>query len=213
MTFYQYIFRCNLIPSKLTFHSLSTNFLNNGNKDISDIDFKIESEGKLISIKTNKLMDVEDNLKYVFFDKKYNKEIEIYFIKKDLIPLEKYENGQIVNISGIIEYYINSRIFNKKLCPFFNGRFVTEYNGVKTNFREFLKNDIENTCGVKILEFKNENFQRLLTEVLTKKITLHNMIRFDLPVEITNLEKFNSLQFKSIFRKKSYGLGNIRIYK
>lgn len=201
MNYYKYTFFCERIPNRMTMHSLVTHFLQT--KENNKANYNVFKIGKNVIIQT----DINKN--NVDFNIKLNNEKKENFqcklVKKEEVELEKYKENEVVNITGLIEYGINTTGQKGKQCPFFNGKFENSY------LRNKFKENIEKNLGCIVISMERENFTRLTSEVLNDKIQFNNLIQLNLKVKIENEEIFNTIPFNSFFQKKSYGFGKIRV--
>lgn len=201
MTYNEYVFISEIIPTRLTLHSIVSLFYE---KETNGKDFRIESKGNFIYLKTKDDIEIKDKI-IKLVNKSNNKEFICKFINKNIIKNEKIKNGDNVIISGLIEYGVHLAESGKKECPFLNGKFLS-----KEKKNSFLKS-IENSCGIKIEKISNKNFFRSNQEILSHKIQLKNLININISGIVVDNEKTNRLKYGSIFQRKSYGLGNMNI--
>ena len=198
MTYFEYIFHCKKLPTRLTLHSIASHFFET--KDLSKFNFKVFQEGKLVKILTDHQVEKEFSVELT--DKKgVPFECKLFKVKEH--DAETYEKGDEVTISGIIEYGMN--IGTGKRCPIFLGKFKDE--SLRTHF----KSHIENILGVKIPDMSRDYFSRLESEIADDHIHFNNLLDMDLPVIVENPVLFNQVSFKSFFQKKSYGFGNLEV--
>jgi hypothetical protein len=198
MTYYEYIFQCEKIPTKRTLHSLVTNFFIK--KELNDINYKVQQEGRLIKIFTDVFF--EGDFSIDFFDKKARK-FNCKLYKKNIKKTSEYKVNEEFIISGNIEYGINITGKKGKKCPIHLGRFENK------DLQEKFKINIERQLGVKIESMKNIYFNRMPSEILENHIQFNNIINISLPIIVFDSEKFKRIEFTSFFQKKSYGFGNI----
>jgi len=200
--FYEYQFFSEKLATRLTLHSLVTNFL--GKENLSDKKFNVSSEAKLIKIKTDIDIDVEDGFSVRFFNEK-GVPFNVKLVKKTECFSKKYSVGDVITITGVIEYAVNITKGRKK-CPFFLGRFES------VELRNKFKEHLEKTLGVSVKNMENIFFDRNQSEILSEKIQLNNVISLTLPVTVVDPEKVSDMEFQSFFQKKSYGLGNLSVF-
>ncbi len=201
MKYFKYTFLCQKIPTRLTMHSIVTHFI--GKNKIIDTHFKVEKNGKLIVIKTDFeyngndfKIELQDRNGYNFICKLKNKE--------ELI-IKKYSNGDTVNINGLVEYGVNITGKKGKSCPFFKGKFNSD------ELRNKFKSNIERSLGVKVSSMSRDNFSRLESEIASDKIQFNNIIEMDLNITVEDEKLFNTLHYRSVFQKKTYGFGNLNL--
>lgn len=195
-TIYKYEFKLNKIPSRLTMHSLFRWFTDGKEVD----NFKIYSDGYIITIISDFNFDGNFNLE---LKDQNGKCINVDLIKKSEFKDEKkVKNGDVVKIMGVADIAIKNTKTGVIKCPFFKGKFES------LELRNKFKEKIENAFGVKVIEMRNTSFNRRPIEILSKKIRLNNLIDFSLSVEVVDAELFNKINYKSYFKKKTYGLGN-----
>lgn len=200
MKYYEYTFHCGKLPSRLTIHAILTHFF--GKDELEHINFKSFKEGRLIKIVSDKFIDKKFEIE--LFNKKSEKFI-VTLIKTEELDSVKYNEGQKVTLSGIIEYGMNITGKKGKKCPVFMGRFESK------DMQEKFKETIENNFGVKIIEMNNVFFTRNISEQLTSRIQINNIIEINLPVIVVNPELLEQSNYKSYFQKRSFGFGNIEI--
>lgn len=199
---YEYKFISEVVPNRQTLHSVVTHFF--GKKESQDINFKIFKEGKLIKLISD--FNVKGNFELELVTEKGKKFKCIFFDKKEK-EIKFYKKNEIILLNGIIEYGINITNTKKKKCPFFLGRFED------VKLRNKFKEKIENDLGIYIPSIKNTYFNRLQSEILSKHIQFNNIIElYNLPSEVVDENKFNKIEFKSFFQKKSYGFGNLEAF-
>lgn len=215
------VFICNKTPNRLTCHSLFRKI--SGLKEIEE--FKVELAGKFINIFINQNDIYELNKEYVFFDKKTRENIVCKLVKVDDLNLFYFENNDFVNIIGTVSYAIK---FNngKKQCPInFKGEFdyrkLNEQN--KNTFIKFLNNNIGIDFNSNILlnktdrlldysPFSREFLDESDIEKSKEKLFL-NVFSFNFQSTVKNKDVLNKLAIKSIGKDKSYGFGNLSIFK
>ncbi|HCJ8469711.1 TPA: hypothetical protein NV714_003519 [Escherichia coli] len=212
----------NKMPTPEILHSLYTSirFLNVKVDNIRE-DFKIWNDGRSIFI----IMD-EDKIEnktnlFTFGD------IKIKLLKQVPLYVTSFQKGDIVDISGIISYAVkhfkglNKEILGKPVesCPInMEGKFKP---GLKQKFLNYL----EEQTGLKFTEMAEDKqrlrFERLFTDEKEiynktgnrKKVFFKNIILISGVLEVIDAQKVNSLSYKMIGKKKSYGLGGISIEK
>lgn len=200
MNYYEYVFHCRRVPSKLTQHAIATHFF--GTKDLSEIDFRVEQEGKLVKIRTD--MKIDNS-----FEKEFHTKKGTAFIVKSLRTVEheihEYKQGDKVLVSGVIEYGRNAKDVKGKRCPVHLGKFNS--NQARLSF----KNHIEIQLGVEVPEMQRTSFSRLASMIEDDHIQFNNVIDMDLNVVVVDPAIFNKIAYKSFFQKKSYGFGNLEV--
>lgn len=185
-------------------------------------DFKIWNDGRSIFI----IMD---------FDKIENKK-DLFVFGGTKVKLLKqvpfssntyFKEGDIVDISGVISYAVkhfknlNNEILGKPVesCPInMEGKFKL---GLKQKFLNYL----EDQTGLKFTTMAEDKqrlrFERLFTDEKEiynkrgnkKKVFFKNIILISGVLEVVDAQKVNSLSYKMIGKKKSYGFGGISIEK
>ena len=200
MKYFKYTFLCQKIPTRLTMHSIVSHFI--GKDNIVDTYFKVEKNGKLITIKTK--FEYNGDFKIELQDRNGRKFI-CELKNKEEVTLKEYKSGEVVNIHGLVEYGVNITGSKGKRCPFFKGKFNSD------DLRNKFKSNIERSLGVKVDSMSRDNFSRLESEIASEKIQFNNIIEMDLNVIVVDTEIFNTLQYRSVFQKKTYGFGNLNI--
>lgn len=209
-------FISNKVIDSYILHSLYTTIRFKENK-ISNLkeDFKVWKEGKniFIILEENKI----ENKKELY---EFNNGIKIKFLKKESISKTNFELGDWVRIEGIFSYaYKSTKDKNKEICPIdFKGNFNNIKN--KEQFCYYLTNktgadffksiDSKDRVAIKrlfledigLLERKNET-----------KVLMKNLIMINAVVEVVDQEVVNFLNYSSIGKKRSYGLGNMSVTK
>jgi len=205
--YYEYLIFSEIMPTRLTLHSVVSHFF--GTKDLSKIKYRVEMEANIIRIKTDKFLEGDFEIELVNLK---NKKFKCKLFKVNECKNIDFKEDSYT-VCGIIEYGVNSLAPIKesvkrvrcKRCPIHLGKFQ---GGLEKIFKE----NIEKKMGVKVIEMTNTSFNRMPSEELLKdKVQLNNLIYMNLKVKVVNKDLFNELQYKSIFQKKSYGLGNINI--
>jgi hypothetical protein len=203
MIYYEYVFYCEKIPTRLTMHSIVTHFLET--KGDNNVDCRVEKNGKLVSVKTNKKIDKE-NYSINLFDKNGN-EFKAVLKERKEHECTSYKKGQKINVSGLIEYGVNLTNKKGKKCPFYMGKFEN------SDLRDKFKISLERNLGVKVNSMSREFFSRLQSERMDKHIQFNNMIELNIDVFVEDEVLFNSINYRSVFQKKTYGFGNLSIYE
>ncbi len=200
MRYYEYIFQCGKLPTKHTLHSLVTNFF--GKKDLSNINYKVYQEGRIIKIMSDQSVDNDFTIE--LFNKS-GKKFTCVLHQKNEKETAVYTKGQEVMLSGTIEYGINQTNKKGKKCPIFLGKFESQ------ELKDLFKQNIERSFGVKVESMRNTFFNRQPSEFLENHIQFNNVINVAIPVVVENVSVFEKIEFNSYFQKKSYGFGCIRV--
>lgn len=204
--YYEYLIFCEIRPTRLTLHSVVTYFFNT--KDLTNLKYKVEIDKEIIRLKTNIEIRKEFSINLVTLRKeKFNCSL-IHTIKHEMEYFEEEE----YTVSGLIEYGVDliSEKDKKKRkrikhCPIKNTDF-------QDNLEVHFKKNIEKQLGVEVIDMKAYNFKRHPSQrLLANRIRLDNLMDMNIRVKVVDKELFNELQFKSVFQKKSYGLGNLII--
>lgn len=209
------------MPTPEILHNLYTNIrFSKDKEDNLNEEFKIWQDGRTIFI----IMDedkIQNNASNFVF-----KNIKIKLLRTVKFNPSDFIKGDVVSLSGVINYaYKHYKDENgvvlkkaKESCPVnMKGTFKS---GLKISFLEYL----ESMTG---LGFKNMTgdkerlrFERLFRDekdiyqnVIGKKIMIKNLIRVSGLLEVIDENKANTLSYKMIGKKRSYGFGNITVEK
>lgn len=205
--------------SEKTLHSLYTTirFLNDKVSNLEE-DFKIWNEGRSIFI----IMDENkiENLKNEFAFRNKGKDIKIKFVSKEKFILPSIKEDDIVTISGTLcytyKYYNEDKIV--EVCPInINGKF-------KEKTKKSFINYLEINTGLNFLQAvdskEDVRFERLFIDEkeiynnnINKKVLNKNIVLVQATLKVINPEKTKALFYKMIGKKKSYGFGNMSVYK
>lgn len=203
MEYFKYRFKCQKEPTKHTIHSLVTYFL--GDKKNS-VNYKAYSENKNVVIVSDYSFDWDSICDFSITLKTQNGNSFVCKIIEKIVIKNKieHEEGSDVYLHGIISYSVNSNIGKKKICPVYNG-------AINPNYLFKFKNELEKNLGVAISKLDNKNFERGENEIISNHVQINDIIRFSLKAKVIDKELFSSLKYRAIFRRKSYGMGNITI--
>lgn len=210
------------MPTPELLHNLYTSirFLNAKVPNLQE-DFKIWNDGRSIFI----IMDkdkIENNNQSFIFDR-----VKVKLLKIVNFNSTDFKNGDIVDISGVISYSVkyykdesnHSRLKPVEVCPVnMEGKFKS---GLKGNFLKYL----ENETGLRFTGMSEDKqrlrFERLFTDEKeiyektgnSKKVFIKNVIFLSGVLEVIDENKVNSLSYKMLGKKRSYGLGGLSVEK
>ena len=201
-----------------TIHSLYTSvrFKEEKIENLQEI-FKVWNEGRNIFIIIDKNKIENESIFFEFISK--NKEtIRIKKFSEQEIFSDDFEIGDFVKVSGIISY-ANKIIQNNnkvvEVCPI-------DFKG-NIKYKESFINYLNKNTG---LDFSNidSNDRILLSRIFCNdiginnnekisKVFMKNMIMINAIVKVSDVELVKSLYFKSIGKKRSYGMGSLFVEK
>lgn len=197
MTAIKHTFRAEHNPTNQELHCLWSTLTDKSHEQNHDWDFKVEANNKLVSITTDKEIPLKD------IELRTNR--FVYLRSKEVRPTE-FSNGQFVRLHGKIAYSVRGSVDGKEYCP------VDGYGRLKEEFgKKFLQYlskatgvDFERAADSEMLNFSFDS------DIQSgKKVWLNDIIIFDVTSSVFDAQKLNSLSYRAIGRRKSFGLGNV----
>lgn len=201
MTYYIHQFRATKTPSEKHIHCL-WNHLTDKKFNQQNPDFKIVPNGRIINVFVDSKIILE--LKDVLLN-----DLSFNYLKSHSAESTNYQNEQFVHAQGNLSYSIHSQITKKDICPVeLTGQLRDEH---KVHFLKYISSstglDFEDAYKNKNLHFSRE--QR--SDIVNDKVHLNDVLLFDVTARIIDQDKVNSLPYRAIGRRKSYGFGHVHI--
>lgn len=213
-------FMADKLPTDELLHSLYTSVRFKSEK-INNLDeeFKIWNDGRSIYIIIDE--DKIENIQpfFVFHDKTHNKEIKVKHISNKTYSFPDLKAGQVISITGTICYTMKHYSENKKaieFCPInMNGKFK---EGTKKNFLRYMEKNTGLDFSSSVDSVDDVRFERIFVDEkdiyenkINKKILMRNIILVQATLLVVHPEIAQSLFYKMIGKKKTYGFGNIMV--
>ena len=236
-TYFRVRYSCSSLPTRMTQHALIQHLFDTLPQDVCASEharaFKVYSMGRDIFVESPYDLARFGASEYTWTHRVMMpaglpslpaKAMVCRLESSEEVPVTQYKTGDYVALTGLISYRINQKNASGKrrfvleggerrdhICPVFLGRFVRA-EGQTWAIKDHFLNHIQETLGVRIQGRTLDCFDRLPMDVISQKITLHNLISIDaLPAVVTDPKKFARLQYQSFFLKKSYGLGGFSV--
>lgn len=192
-------FRASVQPTEKHLHCL-WNVLTNKAFNNANPEFKIIPNGKLIGITTSLSIPVRD----VVLD-----DLSFKYLRSNQIESTLYSTGLMVHAQGNLCYSMHSTKTKKDLCPVgLDGELRKD---TKLHFLTYLTQ----STGLDFIAADKEghlNFSREDRSIgYEDKVRLNDIIIFDITTTVVDNLKVNSLPFRAIGRRKSYGFGHVSI--
>lgn len=202
-----------------TLHSLYTT-LRFKEKKIENLqeDFKVWNEGRNIFIIMEKDKIENESMSFEFISK--NKEyIKIKKLSGQDLSVDGFQVGDFVKVSGFISYAQKIKQDNGKtieICPL-------DFKGNIKNKDKFI-HYLNNSTGLDFSENIDSNDRVIINRLLVSdigvdnkdnksKVFMKNIIMINAIVKVIDVDLANSLVFRSIGKKRSYGMGNLCVEK
>lgn len=202
-----------------TLHSLYTT-LRFKEKKIENLqeDFKVWSEGRNVFIIMEKDKIENESMSFEFISK--NKEsIKIKKFSEQDLSVDGFQVGDFVKVSGFISYAQKIKQDNGKtieICPL-------DFKGNIKNKDKFI-HYLNNSTGLDFSENIDSNDRVIINRLLVSdigvdnkdnksKVFMKNIIMINAIVKVIDVDLANSLVFRSIGKKRSYGMGNLCVEK
>jgi len=128
------------------------------------------------------------------------------FLKVEEVANHSFENGQLVNLIGKVDYARHDSSAKRNYCP------INHHNNIERTEREFFINRLTNALGVDV-KFAVETNQTTFFKLAAQdgKVWIGNAFEFDITASIIDATVVNSLASVAIFRRKSYGFGAVEV--
>ncbi|MDI6977117.1 hypothetical protein [Serratia sp. Se-RSBMAAmG] len=202
-----------------TLHSLYTT-LRFKEKKIENLqeDFKVWNEGRNIFIIMEKDKIENESMSFEFISK--NKEyIKIKKFSGQDLSVDGFQVGDFVKVSGFISYAQKIKQDNGKtieICPL-------DFKGNIKNKDKFI-HYLNNSTGLDFSENIDSNDRVIINRLFVSdiginnkdnesKVFMKNIIMINAIVKVIDVDLANSLFFRSIGKKRSYGMGNLFVEK
>lgn len=208
-------FTCHALFSKITDGALSKLSLNSHSKQP---EYKVSFQDRLITILINeddfKLDNLPTSVQFNHCGEKINGflTVDSQYINKKTFNVNDY-----LTASGVICYTKKHTTDNKNKSPINPlGQIInTEKNSIIQYLEEKTGLDIskqidEKNFRIKMISYKNfENRSPVYSKSNHQKISINNVFSFIISGYVKDADSVNSLEYRSIGKKRSYGLGNI----
>lgn len=230
---------CNKTPDIFTCHSIFSKLTNCGLSKISvnayskQPEYAVRMEDRVITLNINEddLSVVRELPKELVFNHNGGTLIAILWSDKTFEVENRFKNGQFIEIFGTISMAKTltgkqeiSRPDGevaeiKTLCP------VTPFGTFQDGERQRTFDYLENRLGIdlrtqidskkfrfEMISYKHfEKNKSLFSSSNGNKFSIHNVFNFSIQCWVKDSEKLNRMQYFSIGKKRSYGLGNFHI--
>ena len=215
-------FISNSTPKPETLHCLYTSIRFKHEKIPNLIEsFKIFQDGRSIHVimEENKIENLQNV--FSFKDRSNDKEVLVKLIKNESLAVPEFNEGEVVNISGNLSYaFKHHQEGGKEIlsCPIdMKGLFK---KGTKESFLNFLARETGLSFTSEINSSENIRFERMFMDErkiydndIHKKLMFRNVISIFGELTVEDPNSVQSLFWKSIGKKRSYGFGSFSIEK
>lgn len=193
LKFTEYVFRATRVPSDKEVHCLWAHLTD---KQATGFDFRIQRSGRLVRIYSPEaLRAVSVELSDITFQYLHSRDGE----------RPAYAQGDLVRVHGELSYSVHDTSSGKDFCP------VDAIGQLRPRFGEVFLAYLAKHTGLNVESSDNAvcRFSKEDRSIPQDKVWLNDVIRFELMAQITDAAVFNSLAYRGIGRRKSYGLGNV----
>lgn len=201
MTAKKYIFRASNNPSNQELHCLWAKLTDKAHVDQHAENFRIEAIGRVIHVITDREFEVNSTILL---------ETNQFQLLR-VAPQEafKLEAGEFAKIQGEIAYSVHLRETGKDECP------VDAFGRVKPHLRDRFFAYLEKATGLAVqatdVGLCAFAWESRCDHSGPKKVWLNDIITFTVTGEVVDPDQVNSLAMRAIGRRKSYGLGSVKV--